>query len=277
METKRVCSQPDHGVDLYTLHYAAILLLAGPMGPFWHLGAHMLRTASDLDYNPSTLSLLRLVLRTTSVGPESSKYRTALHGPLTKFRLLVQEGQNPDVLTLDGALRIRRGDIRGALDSFDRAIKAAAAQGGNAFAPAPTQEELKHGSTGPPPPVRKPAWAMESMCHLERGRLLLQQGNRAAAEAAFRVAALELDMAAGYLELGKMLPIGSPERESCLLKAILTGKTDAIPLLSVFSEDKPPDPARDPAEDQRWANEWRLLASGSEEEGGISSSSGPVS
>jgi len=245
------------------------------MGPFWQLGAHMLRTASDLDYNPSTLSLLRLVLRTTSVGPESSKYRAALHGPLTKFRLLVQEGQNPDVLTLDGALRIRRGDTRGALDSFNRAIKAAATQGRDAFAPAPTQEELKHGSTVTPLPVRKPAWAMESMCHLERGRLLLQQGNRAAAEAAFRVAAVELDMAAGYLELGKMLPIGSPERESCLLRAILTGKTDAIPLLSVFSGDK--SPARDPEEDQRWANEWRLLASGSEEEGGVSGSSGPTS
>lgn len=274
METKRTCSQPDHGIDLYTLHYTATLLLAGPVGPFWHLGAHMLRTASDLNYDPSTLSLLRLVLRTTSAGPEGIKYKTALHGPLTKFRLLVPEARNPDVLTIYGALRIRRGDVRGALQIFNRAIEAAAAQGGRVFAPAPTQEELKHGSTAPPPPVRKPAWALESMCHLERGRLLLQLGNRAAAEAAFRVAAVELDMAAGYLELGKMLPVGSSERESCLLRAILTGKTDAIPLLSVFSKDKSSDPARDPEEDQRWANEWRLLAKGLEEEGG---SSGPAS
>lgn len=277
METKRTRSKPEHGVDLYTLHYTATLLLAGPVGPFWHLGAHMLRTASDLNYDPSTLSLLRLVLRTTSGGPESIKYKNALHGPLIKFRLLIPEGRNPDVLTIDGALRIRRGDARGALESFNRAIKAAAAPGGRVFAPAPTQEELKHRSAAPPPPVRKPAWALESMCHLERGHLLFQQGNRAAAEAAFRVAAVELDTAAGYLELGKMLPVGSSERESCLLKAILTGKTDAIPLLSVFSKDKTSDPARDPEEDQRWADEWRLLARGVEEEGKVNGSLGLAS
>ncbi|KAK1835211.1 hypothetical protein QBC39DRAFT_368545 [Podospora conica] len=271
----------DHGLDLYTLHYTAILLLTGPMGPYWHLGAHMLRTASDLDYAPSTMSLIRLVLRTTSVGPESSKYKTAMHGPLTKFRLLVQQGRNPDALTIDGALRLRRGDTGGALESFNRAIKVAAAGDPGAFAPTPTQEELKYDSVVPPPPVRKPAWAMESMCHLERGRLLLRKGNREAAEAAFRVAATELDMAAAYLELGKMLPTTSPEREKCLLRAVLTGKTEAIPLLSMFNKShEAPHPAlasSDPEDDERWANEWRLLASGSEEGGKISGFPEPAS
>ena len=221
----------------------------------------MLLTASDLEYAPSTLTFIRLALDASKGDLDVRKY-PVLRGPLAKLPLLAQKG-NPDALTLAGELALRKNDIPGALLKFNQAIKAAATQGDGAFAPAPTRMDIISGRHLEPP-QRKPRWAMESRCHIQRGRLLLERGDRADAEAAFRIAATELDVATGCLELAKLLPVGSSDRESYLLKAIASGITEAHSLLMLdLSKGKPTDSllwGGDQREDQKWINELHRMA-----------------
>jgi hypothetical protein len=228
--------------------------MSGAPGPSWQLGLHMLGTASDLDYAPSTLTLIRLLSRSKSGSDvQSSKlFRDAER----RFSALVKTGKDPDALTLQGLLTLRRKEAVGgdhnkradaaALSCFDRAIEAAA-KSGNTYAPLPDpnttpQGDIRKDAASAPPggemqhTKREPKWPWEAVCHLGRGRVLsTKQDGHEAAEAAFKIAALELDMPEAYLELGKMiLRTAGREKEGneYLLKAAVSGNQEACLILA---------------------------------------------
>jgi len=255
----------DYGIDPYMLHYTSMVLLDSPPGPgsLWRLGTHMLKTASGLDYTPSTISFLRLVLMMRGGGPEDSKYRTHLRGSLDHLYRLVKAGEHPDALTVHALLRLRAGNYTRALKDLDAAIEAAD-RAGDAYAPVPAKQDTRTGSTGndAASQQRTPKWAFESDCHVERGRILLRMGNHTAAAEAFRIAAFELDSSQAYMELGKMLPANSQLQRDCLLKSAVSGSDEACRLLSASETVKSREEGLDKVmleEHLRWAAEWDLL------------------
>jgi tetratricopeptide (TPR) repeat protein len=256
--------QADHDIEPYKLHWTATVMLNSPPNPMWKLALHMLQTASDLDYAPSTITVLRVTLMMTKEGPEAVKYRSQFRSALNKLSHLVRAGKNPDALTLQGLLRVRGGNALKALKEFDAAIDAGR-RAGDAYAPVPTKQRNTPGSSGGEDTTskqRERQWMYEADCYVARGRILLQMGNREAALESFSVAAFELDSPDGYLELGKNLPPGSPPRDECLLKAAISGRPEACPLLSASETAKSQEAGSDKAlveEHLRWAAEWALL------------------
>lgn len=258
-ETK-LRSPGDHGIDQYTLHYAGLSLLGGEIGPSWRLGLHMLQTASDLDYVPSTLTLISLVAKT---DPDSN---TSFPNVMPRFDKIVRSGRNPDALTLQGILLRRQQQGTEALAYFDRAIKAAAGTGTGDSAKLSETTEIDDSSVSAGDSTateRVPRWSLEASCYLERGRLFLQEGRKEAAEASFRVAALELDTTEAYLELAQLLPEGMQAREDCLLKAAVSLNQKACLLLGEAelqkAQEADPSDARK-RDHQTKASEWFHLA-----------------
>jgi len=230
----------------------------------------MLKTASDLDYIPSTISLMRLAMMISEEGPAYGKAKAHFQGNLDKFNDLVKEGGNPDALTVSGLIRLRGGNDKAALRLFDRAVQVAGREG-DAYVPAPSRRttEDSQRSDDTPTPSRTPKWAFESVCHVERGKILLRMSDNAAAEAAFRTAAYELDSAEAFFQLGKSLPANSPESVACLLKASVSGVREACTLLwmaETFKSHQGGVDKRGKAEHLRWAAEWHLLGRGPEAE-----------
>jgi tetratricopeptide (TPR) repeat protein len=239
-------------------------MLNSPPSPKWKLPLHMLQTASDLDYAPSTITVLRVILMMTKEGPEGTKYRSQFRGALDKLSHLVRAGENPDALTLQGLLRVRSANPVQALKAFDAAIDAGD-RADDAYAPVPTKQLNQPDSSSNKDVMskqRERRWMYEADCHVARGRILLQMGNREAALESFSVAALELDSPEGYLELGKNLPPGSPQRDEYLLKAAISGRFEACPLLSESETARSGKAGADKVlaeEHLRWAAEWALL------------------
>ncbi|KAK0621495.1 hypothetical protein B0T17DRAFT_534245 [Bombardia bombarda] len=224
----------DHGIDPYTLHYTALVVVRTSMA----LSIFMLRTASDLGYAPSTLSLMRIMLNGTEGN--ASKRQGYLNALAPRLRSLVAAAQNPDALTLQAIMlrKERKGQSdAAALRLFDQAI-AAAGRAGKIYVPAAEilsqsdSDATGYGNSTIGTVGRSPRWTWEVDCHLERGSILAEQGRRDEAEAAFRVAALELDTWQGYLELAKLLPEGAQDREEYLVRAALLGQTEPCLMLA---------------------------------------------
>lgn len=207
---------------------------------------HMLMSASSLGYTPSTLSLIRILTQAENL--KVTERKDMFRDPMARFRRILQNGENPDALTLQGLLLVRQGHDTQALKHFDQAIKAASRKDSAG------QESM--------PAVRKPRWAYEGSCYHQRGRILLKQGRREEAAAAFRVVALELNLAKGHLELAKLLPHDAPERETCLLKAAQASQFEACELLAHDAIGKAMDPGVPKAERDyaaKMAYEWALV------------------
>ncbi|GAB1320221.1 hypothetical protein MFIFM68171_10431 [Madurella fahalii] len=242
--------EKEYNIDAYTLHYTAVALapLAG------RISMHMLLTASNLGYAPSTLSLMRLVVEGPKYGTTTSS--TLLRDVQARFKRLLQTSGDPDALTVQGLAFLRQGDDAAALRYFDRAV-AAGSKGNIQTATDDPQSDM-----GDMASTRKSRWWYESICQEKRGLILLRQGRREEAAAAFRIAALELGLREGYLELGKLLPQGTPERETYLLMAAQAGNFEACQCLALDAADKATEPGLPQAEREDAANmayEWAWL------------------
>jgi hypothetical protein len=298
----------------------------------WKLGLHMFGTASDLAYEASTITLIRLLIG----APKDSKFvmSSLFQRAELRFKKILREGRNPDALTLQGMMLARDGGKHNeaeALAYFDRAIAAAALDTTGKFAPLPLRPSrsgaagtdthfrqqienkswwlpaavqhnearmkaaddvahekkkadgrLLHETDQTQQPRGRPfRWNWEATCHLGRGRLLLGKGDRAGAEAAFRVVAFELDNATGYLELGRMMtraherqpgpgpvPAGKEAEEEelaeeYLIKAAVSGEKLACELLGEMRLRRVAKSAgrtADASEHRLWATEWFQLA-----------------
>ncbi|KAK3375117.1 hypothetical protein B0H63DRAFT_513109 [Podospora didyma] len=208
----------EHGLNNYILHYTAILQLFGSPDQKV-LGFHMLQTASDLGYGPSTMVLYRMLLQAEDLnkGVQANLFRQ-IEPRFTSLLLAPGGKRDPNLLTLQGLMLQRRGDDDAALQFFDQAIEAAAGS--------------KSSTNAAGAVIRKPRWELEATCYLGRGRILQKHDVPDVAEQSYRVAAFELDVADGYMELAQMLPESSSEREECLLKVAQSGHDKACLLLA---------------------------------------------
>ncbi|KAK4151258.1 hypothetical protein C8A00DRAFT_17329 [Chaetomidium leptoderma] len=238
----------DHGIDSYTLHYTALPLAS--RGTASHMGLHMLLTASILGYAPSTLTLMSILVRLNK--KDFLAMKPSFREAEAHFNRLVQ-AENPDALTLQG-LVLLHGDrpTATALKYFDKAIKVARSIPPKAVSqPEPASQDS--------PAIREPRWSFEGSCHQKRGLILLEHNRTEEAIAAFKIAALELDLADGYAELVKLMPRDAPERETYLLKAAQGCNPEACQLLALEMADKASDPGlsmKDRVYAGRMAREW---------------------
>lgn len=206
----------------------------------------MLGTASDLGSESSTLLLIRLLSQSSSSDRLSKT--PILVAALSRFRHILRKKQDPDALTLQGLILANEGDDGKALEFFSQAMEVGS--------PNPS-------SGGQQQDIRPPWWGWEASCHLTRARILLQQGRREEAIAAFRVAAVELDHAQAYFKLATLLAEDSPERGQYLQKAAVSGIPEACQLLGeseVRMAEQPDQPKEKVREHCLWASEWFSLA-----------------
>lgn len=263
--------------------------MSGNTAPRWRLGTHMLRSASELGYDPSTLTLMRVF---TSMSGENA--RKAAKSKIfieadRRFQQLVNEGVDPDALTLQGLILVNSASKdrnRRALEAFEKAGKAweakanaAASRSAGAAAPAPGGGSADHGGPaggegrGPDevrlPAPREPRWEWEISCVLGQAGILQRHGRGGEALALYRVAALELDNPAGFWNLARLMggPRGSPERRTYLLKAAISGVADAcrelgeLERLAAGGEGLPRGRRE---EHEKMSREWFRLADGDE-------------
>ncbi|KAM7199850.1 hypothetical protein V8F33_004254 [Rhypophila sp. PSN 637] len=245
----------DYAIDNFTLHCMGVILTHFAEVKFGRLGWHMLKTASDLNYDPSTVTVMNVLSMLKDRGAEAESQLKIIN---PRFEKILRSG-DPEALTVQGKILLKRVKRQEALACFDRAIKAAA---------------LKEQSTGTPtagsvtatvsaPADRAPRWPTEAECYMRRAEVLLELGRREEARDALKVVALELDDPLAYHLLAQLTPEGSQEQGDYFLKAAVSGVTHAFPHLVRLEAKKAM--ALDPGDPQRkdhhiLAAEWALLA-----------------
>ncbi|ROW14926.1 hypothetical protein VPNG_03310 [Cytospora leucostoma] len=255
--------EKDHGLSPYLLHWLGIALMSSNQAPRWRLGTHMLRSASELGYGPSTLTLMRVFTSMSGdAAAKASKSRIFTEAD-RRFQQIVSRGADPDALTLQGIILAKSGAkdrARRALESFEKAERAweasaavstssssssSSSQDGSSGSgtkkPDPNTPEDEGASSFDPqqirlPPPREPRWEWETSCVLGRAGILERQGRPGEAAALYRVAALELDNPTGFWKLAQLARAAgdgdggrrdTPERRTYLLKAAISGVAEA--------------------------------------------------
>lgn len=278
--------EKDYGLSPYLLHWLGIVLMSGNTASRWRLGTHMLRSASELGYAPSTLTLVRVFTSMTGANAGRAARSKIFIEAERRFQQIVTKGADPDALTLQGLIIAKSGgrDRDGrALEAFERAEKAweaKAAAGASkkkpADAAAPPQDRGGGGGGEDPgpdevslPAPREPRWEWEISCVLGQAGILQRHGRAAEALALYRVAALELDNPVGFWNLSRLMggPRDAPERRTYLLKAAISGVADAcreLGELEGMAAGREGLPRREREEHEKMSQEWFRLADGHE-------------
>jgi hypothetical protein len=235
-----------------------------------HLAFHMLGTLLELGYAPATLTLRRLAMDSARSQPRG-KVTSFEQRVLDAFRELVRKGDSADALTLQGELCLAHGQADKALAYFARAaaVGTEASQKGettteSGSSPAAhddvsgrrrrrtshqreeerDMEPDRPDSAAPPDAQagretgRQPRWAWEVACLLGTGSILQKQGKQPAALAAYQTAALDLNNAAGFVGMARLLPATDPRREPYLVKAAVSGDAEACRQLAGLAQDR---------------------------------------
>lgn len=234
----------------------------------------MLRSASELGFTPSTLTLVRIF---QSMPAESLK--RALKSELfiaanARFKDIVKEAADPDALTLQGIILAKNRDTKRAVAAFRRATEAwetnqksgsanvaAKFRDASGAAVAAGQQEYVL------PAPREPRWEWEVSCVLGLADILRGQGAGADAAELYRVAALELDHPRAFFQVAKMMggPRDTPERRTYLLKAAISGEREAcreLGQLEQMAAARKDLTNKDRAERDVISKEWLRLADG---------------
>lgn len=254
----------DHGIDTYTMYWAAIVMLTSSSSDYLKLVYSLLTTASDLGYSPASISTVRLFLLGLKDGVLNPRFKSKTARFMERLNALAKSG-DPDALTVQGLICLQLKDVDGALKRFNLAIKSGESCS-DVYVPAMTRQEIQivqDVKAQGPGGQRRPKWAAESECYCGRGAAFLLRGDKKAAEASFRIAALELGSPQAYLELGKLVPPDSPERDGFLQMAAVSGEVEACAQLAASYRDKLANDKWDRKEREdleRWAAEWLKLA-----------------
>ncbi|PSR94274.1 hypothetical protein BD289DRAFT_150589 [Coniella lustricola] len=261
----------------HLLHWLGILLLTGNTAPRWRLGTHMLRSASELGYTPSTLTLVRTFRSMPTAmfeqkGRSSKMYRAAD----ARFQEMIKDGKDPDALTLLGTIEAKEsGNPEQALNTFKLANKAWEDANPNSMSSKQTETEgirAPDASSGPYitlPPPREPRWEWEVTSLLGQADILLKLGREQEAVDLYRVAALELDNPHAFLQLAKLMrgSLASPERRTYLLKAAISGSPEACRAMGRLEGLVAKDETisqKERAQHELLSKEWIRLSSGAE-------------
>lgn len=240
----------------------------------WRLGTHMLKTASSLGFDPSALTLVRVMSSLPKEAAERASKSAIFIGANARFQDLVRQGRDPDALTLYGIILAGKGKDQQALAAFRNADKAVAvaavgrtvkahgsASLSGALAPL---EKAEAKDSGTVPQARERRWDWELSSVLGQARIYLKRNKLAEAEKLFRVAALELDNPEGYFRLAQLMqPRDSPEREMYLVKAAISGWSEACRELGELEQLKSQKEGLGKgqvAEHEKMAGEWFNLA-----------------
>lgn len=236
----------------------------------------MLRSASELGYNPSTLTLMRVFTSMPQAMQSKAATSKMFMDTNTRFQNLLQKGTDPNALTLEGILLVKKGTQahdRLALDSFRRAEKAWEAK---AKASPPSQAsdsrsfEIQEGADPDYvslPEPREPRWDWEVTWALKQAQMLEKQKRTSEARDLYRLAALELDNPQGFWNLSRLIegPRDSPERRTYLLKAAISGVQEACRKMGVLEKmaaEREGLADKDRADREMMSKEWFRLADG---------------
>lgn len=277
---------PEHNLSPYLLHWIGIILMCGNTAQRWRLGTHMLRSASEQDYAPSTLSLMRIFhSMPTKLFQERAARSNIYLSAKQRFHQIVKEGTDPDALTLQGIIFAKEGDGKRALVAFRRATKAwektAAAGVAQGISQSVSESQpdssvddssvhkvqvTKNGEVILPQP-REPRWEWEVSCVRGMADLLVKEGQTEEARKLYSVAALELDNPHAFLSLAKMMdgPPDRPERRTYMLKAAISGDLDACSEMATmerFAAKKEGISIQEINDHKMLSREWLRLAKG---------------
>lgn len=260
-----------------------------------------MRSASELGYTPSTLTLVRIFRSMSRKTFEDKASKSKLYiAADARFRDIVKEGTDPDALTLQGSIYAEYGDERRALIMFKRAVqawektnpgaKSADGQEGSKSGFAGKAHEASAAATSPDikrsensdsgatveeekeyvlPEPREPRWEWEVSCLLGQADALRNQGDIKHAEQLYRVAALELDNPRAFFQLASLMggPRDSLMRRAYLLKAAVSGEPEAcreMGELEKLAAAKQDVSERRRTEHSLLSKEWFRLAAGEE-------------
>lgn len=236
----------------------------------------MLRSASELGYDPSTLTLMRIFSSVPAAMQKKVAASKMLNDANTRFQRLLRNGTDPNALTLQGVILAKQGTQghdRQALDSFRRAETAwevKARSGAPSQASESPSFDVQKG-TDPDyvslPEPREPRWEWEVTWALEQAKILQKQNRTKEARDLYRVAALELDNPQGFWNLSCLMegPRDSPERRTYLLKAAISGVQEACREMGVLEKmvaEREGLADKDRADRELMSQEWLRLADG---------------
>lgn len=236
----------------------------------------MLRSASELGYDPSTLTLVRIF---SSVPAAMQKKATASKMFIdadARFQRLLKKGTDPDALTLQGMILANQGTQshdRLAVDSFRKAERAWEAKDKSGTPPQASGSRSFSLEQGADPDYvslpepRQARWEWEVTWALEQAKILQKQNRTKEARDLYRVAALELDNPQGFWNLSCLMegPQDSPERRTYLLKAAISGVQEAcreMGVLEKMAAEREGLADKDRADRELMSLEWFRLADG---------------
>lgn len=236
----------------------------------------MLRSASELGYDPSTLTLVRIFSSVPAAMQKKAAASKMFTDADARFQRLLKNGTDPDALTLQGMILAKQGTQghdRLALDSFRRAEKAweTKAQPSASQRASGSQSFSVEKAADPDyvslPEPREPRWEWEVTWALEQAKILQKQKRTEEARDLYRVAALELDNPQGFWNLSCLMggPQDSPERRTYLLKAAISGVQEACRELGVLEKmaaEREGLTDKDKADREMMSQEWFRLADG---------------
>ncbi|CAN8097026.1 unnamed protein product [Discula destructiva] len=281
----------EHKLSPYLLHWTGLALISANTEARWRLGTHMLRSASELGYMPSTLTLVRIFRSMPPHVFERASSTIMYRDANARFEKGLADGTDPNAFTLQGIIYAKTGDDAKAMAMFIQATKAWQKAGRGEKAPNGRIKNKSNGEDtqkpaatadgdtidGPSdaasnrefalPPPREPRWEWEISSVLEQAKIFAKDPRTAAkAEKMFRVAALELDNPHGFLMLAKLMggPRDTPERRTYMLKAAISGEAEAcreMGMLEKLAAAKTTN-AKERAEHATLSKEWFRLAEG---------------
>ncbi|KAI0376841.1 hypothetical protein F5Y04DRAFT_196753 [Hypomontagnella monticulosa] len=192
----------DGTIPIFTLHWAAIIMLLYPFQKVVSLATHILQTGVMLGYAPSILTLARMGLERNILDkPLFAPTKEALEklaaskkGPYTKYR--------PDTLTLMGIMYARLGTPAGedqALQCFSEAENAASASG------------------------TKAEWGWRALAMKEQCEIYVRRKETTRAYELLRENIRELDNPDLCFQYAMLLDFDDPRRLTMLGKAAVSG------------------------------------------------------
>jgi TPR repeat protein len=186
-------------------------------------------SASNLGQKTATFALIKSALNTSSLQDYQN--------PLYRLGLLAKN-EDPQAMAILGKVLLTQSKENEALEWF---CKATSLPTGN----------LDFEDAG------------EALVNM--GRILLKQGDRGGAKAAFSKAALELDDPSAYFYLSQLLPQNSSSQEEYLLKSATSGITEAchnLGALELSKAEKQRDSTKTSEQklDYKMAIEWFTIA-----------------
>lgn len=235
----------------------------------FRLGTHLLRSASELGYAPSTLTLVR-IFQGERNRPHFSRIleTTTYRSAEARFKALVDAGQDPNALSLQGIIFMGDKEHDRAVTYFQKARKAWASSQDPSAQSLATSPELRvdfseDGDSIFPSP-REPRWEWEVSCLLGEADIRAERGQLQQAEQLYREAALGLDNPYAFTRLATLTQ--GPERQAYLLKAAVSGDVDACRELAAVEELNAQESATEREKEFRlqMSQEWLRLANGEE-------------